>query len=160
MRRNYIENKLILYCMQKLCFFFIICYFLCVFVMWHTWNSFWLVWLNGSVFVYELSDYGFGSHCSHLNFRFRTVSSNAFPEIQTIRQAGYYKNCFFLSCLIEWNNLDSNVRNSASFSLFMKPVLSFTRSSAGSNFQCHKPKDLNSIKRLRIGLSHHWYHKF
>ena len=32
----------------------------------------WPVWLNGWVFVYELSDCGFESNCSHLNLRFRT----------------------------------------------------------------------------------------
>ena len=31
----------------------------------------WPVWRNGWVFVYELSGFGFGSSCSHLNFRFR-----------------------------------------------------------------------------------------
>ena len=31
----------------------------------------WPVWLNGWVFVYELSGCGFESSCSHLNFRFR-----------------------------------------------------------------------------------------
>ena len=30
----------------------------------------WPVWLNGWVFVYELSGCGFESSCSHLNFRF------------------------------------------------------------------------------------------
>ena len=30
----------------------------------------WLVWLNGLVFVYELSDCEFESSCSHLNLRF------------------------------------------------------------------------------------------
>ena len=30
----------------------------------------WQVWLNGRVFVYELSGCGFESSCSHLNFRF------------------------------------------------------------------------------------------
>ena len=31
----------------------------------------WPVWLNGWVFVYELSGSGFESSCCHLNFRFR-----------------------------------------------------------------------------------------
>ena len=30
----------------------------------------WPVWLNGCVFVYELSDCGFESRRSHLNFRY------------------------------------------------------------------------------------------
>ena len=35
----------------------------------HSWII-WPVWLNGWVFVYELSGCGFESSCSHLNFRF------------------------------------------------------------------------------------------
>ena len=30
----------------------------------------WLIWLNGLVFIYELSGCGFESCCSHLNFRY------------------------------------------------------------------------------------------
>ena len=33
---------------------------------------FWTVWLNGWVFVYELSGCGFESSCSHLSIRSRT----------------------------------------------------------------------------------------
>ena len=32
----------------------------------------WPVWPNGWVFIYQLSDSGFESSCSHLNFRFCT----------------------------------------------------------------------------------------
>ena len=37
------------------------------------------VWLNGLVFVYELSACGFESRCSHLNFRFRPSFEQGFP---------------------------------------------------------------------------------
>ena len=30
----------------------------------------WPVWLNGWLFVYELSGCGFAYHCCHLNFRY------------------------------------------------------------------------------------------
>ena len=36
-------------------------------------------WLNGWVFVYELSGCGFQSHCSHLNFRFRACFEQGVP---------------------------------------------------------------------------------
>ena len=41
----------------------------------------------------------------------------------------YFKNTFFISILIEWNNLDSNVRNCG------RLVLPFTKRSANSTFQ-------------------------
>ena len=36
------------------------------------WLVKWPVWLNGWVFVYEISGCGFESCCCHLNFRYRT----------------------------------------------------------------------------------------
>ena len=39
----------------------------------------WPVWLNGWVFVYELSGCGFESHCCHLNFRYRTCFEKGVP---------------------------------------------------------------------------------
>ena len=37
------------------------------------------VWLNGWVFVYDLSGCGFESSCSHLNFRFPTCFEQGVP---------------------------------------------------------------------------------
>ena len=39
----------------------------------------WPVWLNGWVFVYELSECGFESSYSHLNFRFRAYFEQGVP---------------------------------------------------------------------------------
>ena len=39
----------------------------------------WPIWLNGWVFVYELSGCGFESRCSHLNFRFRACFEQGVP---------------------------------------------------------------------------------
>ena len=39
----------------------------------------WPVWLNGWVFVYELSGCGFESSCSHLNTRSRTCFEQGVP---------------------------------------------------------------------------------
>ena len=45
-----------------------------------------MVWLNGWVFVYEISGYGFESRCSHLNFRFRACFEQGAP-----RHSGNYR---------------------------------------------------------------------
>ena len=42
------------------------------------WSN-WPVWSNVWVFLYELSGSGFGSSCSHLNFRFRTCFGQGYP---------------------------------------------------------------------------------
>ena len=54
----------------------------CMFLSCHVSVSKWIhtpVWLNGWVFVYELSGCGFESSCSHLNFRFRACFEQGVP---------------------------------------------------------------------------------
>ena len=56
--------------------------------------------------------------------------------------------------------LAPDLRNSDSFSAFKKIILNFIRPSPNSIFNCHNPKALKFITRLRLGLSHLRYHKF
>ena len=72
----------------------------------------------------------------------------------------FLKNSFFPSTIIEWNKLDHNIRNSSSFNIFSKSILKFIRQSANSFFDCHNPKGMKFITRLRLGLSHLREHKF
>ena len=72
----------------------------------------------------------------------------------------YFKNSFFPSTVIEWNKLDSNIRNSESLALFKKRILTFIRPFTNSTFQYDKPKGLKLITRLRIGLSQLRLRKF
>ena len=71
-----------------------------------------------------------------------------------------FKNSFLPSTVMEWNKLDSNIRNSESLALFKKRILSFIRPFANSTFHCQNLKGLKLITRLRIGLSHLQFHKF
>ena len=69
-------------------------------------------------------------------------------------------NIFFPSTAIEWNNLDLKIRNSKTFSAFKKSILKFIRPFSNSIFNCHSPKGIKLITRLRLGLSHLYEHKF
>ena len=71
-----------------------------------------------------------------------------------------FKNSFFPSTVIEWNKLDSNIRNCESLAPFRKRILPFISPFANSTFQCHSPKGLKLITRLQLGLSHLRFHKF
>ena len=53
-----------------------------------------------------------------------------------------------------------NIRNSSSFNIFRKSILKFIKSSANSLFNCHNPKGIKFITRLRLGLSYLREHKF
>ena len=71
----------------------------------------------------------------------------------------YFKIFFFPSTIIEWNNFDSNIRNSENLALFKKRILAFIRPSANSTFHCLNSNVLKLITRLRLGLSHLRFHK-
>ena len=72
----------------------------------------------------------------------------------------FFKNSFFPSTIIEWNKLDPGLRKAESLLLFKTNILKFKRPSPNSVYNCHNPKGLKLITRLRLGLSHLREHKF
>ena len=72
----------------------------------------------------------------------------------------FFKNSFFLSTIIEWNNLDPHLRKSENFSVFKSNILKFIRPSPNYVYNCHNPRGICLITRLRLGLSHLREHKF
>ena len=72
----------------------------------------------------------------------------------------FFKNSFFLSVIIEWNNLDISINNSKSLSTFKKSILQLIRPSLSSTYNCFNNKGIKHITRLRLGLSHFRDHKF
>ena len=60
----------------------------------------------------------------------RTVGN--IPLIKT--KHNFFKNSFFPSAIIEWNNLDPNLRNSKSISVFKEKIFNFIRPSPNSFF--------------------------
>ena len=72
----------------------------------------------------------------------------------------FFRNSFFPSTIIEWNNLDPNLRNAESFSVFKSNILKFIRPTPRSLFNCDNHKGIRLLTRLRLGLSHLREHKF
>ena len=67
---------------------------------------------------------------------------------------------FFPSTRIQWNNLDLHLRKSENLSIFKSNILKFIRPSPNSVYNCHNPRGICLITRLRLGLSHLREHKF
>ena len=65
----------------------------------------------------------------------------------------FFRNSFFPSAVIEWNNLDLKIRNSGTFSAYKKSILKSIRPSSNSIFNCHSPNGIKLITRLRLGVS-------
>ena len=72
----------------------------------------------------------------------------------------FFKNLFFLSAIMQWNNLDLNIRNLGSLNIFRNIILKFIRPSANNVFNSHNPKAIKFITRLMLVLSQLLEHKF
>ena len=72
----------------------------------------------------------------------------------------FLKNSLFPSTTIEWNNLDHDLRNTESYTLFRSSILKFIRPSPNSFYGCQNIMGIKLITRLRLGLSHLREHKF
>ena len=73
---------------------------------------------------------------------------------------GFLKSSFFSSTIVEWNNLDYNLRNAPSIIVFKQNILKFIRLGPNKVYNVHKPTGLKLLTRLRLGLSHLCAHKF
>ena len=71
-----------------------------------------------------------------------------------------FENSFFPLVIAEWNKLDSDIRNLNSLTSFKSRILKFIRPNPNSIFNCHNPKAIKCLSRIRLGLSHLREHKF
>ena len=76
------------------------------------------------------------------------------------KRLNFFRNSFFASTLIEWKNLDINIRSSESYTTFKKSILRFIRPSENPIFNCHNPSGSKLITMLGLGLSPLREHKF
>ena len=72
----------------------------------------------------------------------------------------FLKNSFFSSNVIEWNNIDPNLRNSDTYGTLKQAILKFIRPSPDSVFECHNPQGIKFLTRHHLGPCHLCEHKF
>ena len=90
---------------------------------------------------------------------YATITESNIPLIKT--KHNFFKNSFFPSAIIEWNNLDPNLRNSRVFESLRKKYLTlYDLPQILFIYQIRNPKGIKLITRLRLGLSHLKEHKF
>ena len=65
----------------------------------------------------------------------------------------------FLPFPIERNNLDTDITNCERIRAFLKKDVAFIRRTPNFTFNCHNPKCLKLLTRLRLGLSYLRKHK-
>ena len=62
----------------------------------------------------------------------------------------FLKNSFFPSTVTEWNKIDKNIRKSESLNIFKKSILKFIRPSQNRVYNCHNPKGIKLLTRLKV----------
>ena len=72
-----------------------------------------------------------------------TRSSNNIPCFYF--KHNFFKNSFFPSVIIEWNNLDISIHNSNSLSNFKKSILQLIRPSSSSAYNCFNNKGIKIL---------------
>ena len=82
------------------------------------------------------------------NSNHRTRNSYNIPQFNI--KHNFFKNSFFPSVIAEWNKLDSDIRNLNSLSLFKSRILKFIRPNPNSIFNCHNPKAIKHLSRIRL----------
>ena len=68
------------------------------------------------------------------------------------RRHNFFKKIFFLSAIMQWNNLDLVIRNSTSLNIFRNSILKFIRPSTYNVPNSHNPKAIEFITRLVLAL--------
>ena len=71
------------------------------------------------------------------NCQYRTRNVQNILHINVKQQ--FFKNSYFPSTIIEWNKLDSNIRNSETLNIFKSKILKFIRPTANSIFWLSQP---------------------
>ena len=92
------------------------------------------------------------------NHAYVTRNVDNIPFFNTIHN--FFKNIFFPATIIEWNNLDRNLRSLKSFAVLKNNILKFIRHSPSNVFDCDNHKDVTLITTLRVSLGHLREHKF
>ena len=72
----------------------------------------------------------------------------------------FFKNSFFPSNIIKWNNLDITLHNSRNLFIFKKHILQFIRPSSNSLYNSHNPKGIKLMTRFFLDLCHLQENKF
>ena len=86
----------------------------------------------------------------------RNTNHIAMPKQRT----DTFKNSFFQNCIGLWNNLEENIRQSASLSIFKSSLIKIIRPKKGEIFGIHDPNGLRLLSQLRVGLSYLREHRF
>ena len=86
------------------------------------------------------------------NTIFDTRNTNDIPLVYI--KYNFFKDIIYPSTIIEWNKLDPEIWNSASFNSFKESILKSIRPAPNSIFRYHNSTGIKYLKWLRVKFSH------
>ena len=90
--------------------------------------------------------------------RYNKRNTNNIPQFKV--KHSFFRNSLFPSAVIEWNKLGIMVPSSESLNTFKESLLKPIRPFGSNVFNCHNPRGVKLLTRLRLGLRHLREHKF
>ena len=81
--------------------------------------------------------------------RYNTRNTSNIPQFKV--KHNFFRNSLFPSAVIEWYKLDQNIHNSESLNVFKNSLLKFIHPSGNNVFNCHNPRGVKLLTRLRVG---------
>ena len=71
-----------------------------------------------------------------------------------------FNSSFYPNCLLEWDRLNQDIRQSNSLAIFKRKLFSIIRPSAKSDFGIQNPRGLSILTQLHVCFSRIKFHKF
>ena len=84
--------------------------------------------------------------------------NNNIPSLEC--RTNFHCDSFFPYSIREWNRIDPDIRNVASYSCFRNHLLKKIRPCPNNLYGIHDPLGIKLLTRIRLGLSHLREHKF
>ena len=117
-------------------------------------------WMRLHCYFYKIFTTSSSTHL--FNYFSPKLISQRYPNtFKTYRRRTIsYQNYFFPYSVNQWNQLDSNIRNCTSYSVFRNTLLKIIKPLENSIYNIDDPQGLKLLSRLRLGFSHMREHKF
>ena len=117
-------------------------------------------WLRRLCYVYKTVNTKQSADLYDLIPPFQRLSRDKGCIYEPFCRTGSFKNSFSPYAIMEWNKLDSEIRNADTYVSFRKMLLNLIRPMGNSTYKIYDSLGIKLLTRLRLGFSHLPEHKF
>ena len=117
-------------------------------------------WLRRLCYLYKIVNTKQPAYLYDLIPPFQRSSRNKGYIYEPFSRTVSFKKNFLPYAIMEWNKLDSEIRNAERYASFRKMPLNCIRTTGNSTIKTYDPLGIQLLSRLRLGFSHLSEHKF